>query len=109
MPPEHRAKQFMPFAAVKGLNEALAEKETLYGQKVKFAEDAADDINRILSSVVPGSSVEIAYYSGSEYTAAAGEIIYIDTVKRRLGISGDNVNFDDIISISLPDDIPWND
>ncbi len=107
MPPAHRAKQFMPFAAVKGLGAALAEKETAYAPRIKLAEDAEDDVNRMLSGLFPGSFAQISYYAFDECKTAEGEILYIDTIKRRLGINGENVNFSDIISVCVPDDIPY--
>lgn len=44
MPVAERAKQFMPFAAVKGLNEALSKKENELSlvQKAELLEDMVD-------------------------------------------------------------------
>lgn len=40
----NRAKQFMPFAALKGLPEALAEKEKLREEELKQEKTPYDDI-----------------------------------------------------------------
>ncbi len=39
---ENRAKQFMPFDALKGFREALAEKERLTASKRKLSEERKD-------------------------------------------------------------------
>lgn len=40
-----RAKQFLPFDALKGLQEAIREKEVEYEEKRDLAEDTLNDLN----------------------------------------------------------------
>ena len=49
-----RAKQFMPFAALKGFNEALLEKEKIKVDKIYLCEDAIILIDNILKSLKIG-------------------------------------------------------
>lgn len=44
MPVEERAKQFMPFSALKGLDEALREQEIIAEENVKTETVKEDDI-----------------------------------------------------------------
>lgn len=104
MPPAHRAKQFMPFSAVKGLQEALLKKERPYLDKNEIAEDAADVLNNALMGLMPGMRAVIAYYAGTEYRTASGEILYIDGIKRRMKIGENEIFFNDIVSISSDGD-----
>ena len=43
---QDRAKQFLPFAALKGLPEALAEKERVVVPKIILTEDMSEELNR---------------------------------------------------------------
>lgn len=43
MPIEDRAKQFMPFAALKGLPDALAAKEKITVPKTELSEEMAEE------------------------------------------------------------------
>ncbi len=99
MPSAHRAKQFMPFSAVKGLQEALSEKERPYQTKNEIAEDAADSLNLALMELMPGMRADIAYYTGGEYRTQTGDILSIDGIRQRLLLGDTEIFFDDIISI----------
>ena len=46
MPIADRAKQFMPFAALKGLPEALAAKEKILVQKVELSPEMEEELDR---------------------------------------------------------------
>ena len=46
MPRQDRAKQFMPFAALKGLPEAIAKKERITVRKIELSECMAEELNR---------------------------------------------------------------
>ena len=46
--PIERAKQFMPFDALKGFKEAIKEKENIIVDKIALCEDAIIEINNIL-------------------------------------------------------------
>ena len=50
MPIEDRAKQFMPFAALKGLPEALAAKEKTTVPKIELSEETAEETDQTIPS-----------------------------------------------------------
>ena len=54
-----RAKQFMPFAALKGLEEEIALAEFRPVDKVEFCDDAAEELDRRLREVRPGDMVSL--------------------------------------------------
>ena len=62
MPPSRRAKQFTMFDTLKGLKEALAAKERLPEPRKELAQDAAEELNRLLCSLNKGTSVTVVYY-----------------------------------------------
>lgn len=67
-----RAKQFMPFAALKGFNEALLEKEKIKVDKIYLCEDAIILINNTLKSLKIGDMVKVVYYKNDEYIELTG-------------------------------------
>ena len=55
MPVEDRAKQFMPFAALKGLPDALAARERIIVPKTELSEEMAQELDaseRLLPSSI---------------------------------------------------------
>ena len=62
MSPSQRAKQFMPFAAVKGLEEAIAREEQglKRGERPEFGEEK---VNAILCRLRKGMNISVLVYS----------------------------------------------
>ena len=59
-----RAKQFAPFSALKGLEEALAEKEREYEPQAELSDDAAEELDRCLRELQKGTGVTGKYFRG---------------------------------------------
>ena len=76
MPIAHRAKQFMPFSALTGLEAALKAKEREMGliEKPELSEEMADEINSVLVGLEAGDRVEIDYFRDGEILSVNGEI-----------------------------------
>ena len=53
MPQADRAKQFMPFDAVRGLREALAEKERILVPKKELSEEKKEELDYLLKEIQP--------------------------------------------------------
>lgn len=62
MPASRRAKQFAPFDALKGLKEAIAEKERIPTPRRILAEDALAELNQKISQLRKGTIVTVVYY-----------------------------------------------
>ena len=64
-----RAKQFLPFAALKGFEEALRkkEKELESISKYSLSEDRIDNIIRKLNSITNNDLVSIKYFNNNRY------------------------------------------
>lgn len=101
MPISERAKQFAPFAAVGGLDAALAKKEKEHSRKarIEIMEDEAAGINAKLSELYVGEFAEIIYYNRGHYVTVSGEVQLIDVRRRLLVIDGREVHFKDLYSI----------
>ena len=96
-----RAKQFMPFAALKGYYELIREKEKVIVPRRELAEDSAAELSENISRVKKGSMIKLVYYHNGEYIKAHGLVSEIDFTFRRLKLVKTDINFDDIFSLEL--------
>lgn len=94
-----RAKQFLPFDALKGLQNALREKEVEYVDKIELAEEKVDEISLKLQSIKIGDNISIIYYSNSQYRKSIGNVFNINILKRYIIVNNIQINFIDILSI----------
>lgn len=99
---EDRAKQFMPFAALKGYEEALRKKEQIQEPRIVLGEDGAEMLDRKLRRVTAGDEVRVRHYWKHRYVEYEGRVLKIMTVQRRLKLSGGvEIKFDDIADIDV--------
>ena len=98
---EERAKQFMPFDALKGLREALEKKEqeSLREDKRELSEEDCQKISFLLNKIAKGVVVKVEYFSFGRYLKKQGEIQKIDKVKEFMEIDQEKIYFDDVYSI----------
>ena len=61
-----RAKQFLPFDALKGFEQALREKEIEYEDKKELSEDTLQELNNKFNQVENGKYVELKYYKNGK-------------------------------------------
>lgn len=101
MPVKMRAKQFAMFDAMKGLTEAIAEKERQYTNKKDLSEDRVNEINDILCELQPGDDVEVGYYCqyGKTYRKVTGVLRKIDCYWKTVVIESTTISFGEIDSI----------
>lgn len=100
---EDRAKQFAPFDALKGLREALREKEIEHERKQKkeLSEEAAQEIQSVLLKIKKGDKVKISCYESGYYITVEGLISKINYVYRYIVIGEGKVFFDDIYELKI--------
>ncbi len=94
-----RAKQFMPFSALKGLDEALAKKEQEFVYRRETGDDEARVINEILSKLKLHDKVCITYYEAGKNKSVSGEVERLDKALLVLEIDKTTILFNDILSI----------
>ncbi len=101
MPASRRAKQFSPFDALKGLKEAIAEKERRPTSRRILAEDAQAELNQQLSQLRKRTMVTVVYYCTyeQEYHQITGAVVSVDTYWRLLQIGNVTIDFSDIEEI----------
>lgn len=103
MPIADRAKQFLPFAAVKGLPEALAKKEKVAISKVEVSEELAMELDEKMHRIKNGATVTVTYFESDAYVKLTGKVIHIDTVFHTLQIDESIIPMDDILDFILID------
>lgn len=95
-----RARQFLPFDALKGLNEALRSKEIEYEDRKDLSEEEEEKISNILLSLESGNNIRVKYYYRRQYILLKGIIKKIDPIKKQiLFIDESIIQFNDIIEI----------
>lgn len=96
---EERAKQFMPFAALKGYPAALRKKEKIVVPKVQLSEEAAEDLDFKMRQVQKNDMITVIYFNKNEYLKVTGLVSRIDKTARILKVVRTKINFDDIYDI----------
>ena len=101
MPIKMRAKQFAMFDALKGLTEAIAEKERQSTPKRILAENRINEISFQLSKIQKGDEIQVVYYCDccKQYCHISGIVMKVDSFWKTLQINEVVIDFDDIYSI----------
>ncbi len=97
-----RAKQFMPFAALKGYDEAIRLHERCTMQKTILGEDAQAELDEKLRRLHKGCRVSVVHYCDMEYMDSTGTISKLDTDRRFIVLDKLRINIDDILDVSFP-------
>ena len=108
----NRAKQFMPFAALKGYYEIIKERSRIYEEKKELSEDEAAVLSDKIASIEKGKIIKITYYKEFDrgegyipegafgaYVTAEGMVSEINTVTRTVTVVKTVIPFDDILDI----------
>lgn len=99
MPVSDRAKQFMPFVALKGLEEALAAKEKIVVPKIELSPEMEEELDQKMHLLEKGKVVTIIYFCKDEYLKKTGMVARIDVTSRILQIVNTKISFDDILDV----------
>ena len=96
----NRAKQFMPFDALKGFREALAEKERVLVNRKEFSEEQKEELNRKLCQLQKMDMVTVEFFRNGQYVNLTGILTKIDMHRRSILIGDTEIFFDDIADLS---------
>lgn len=101
MPVSERAKQFAPFAALKGLPEALAAKEKVRVPRRVLSEESEEELNARLVSLERGQIVTAVYYDPTEqeYLQLTGMVAKVDAYERVLQIVAEKIPFAELFEV----------
>lgn len=98
-----RAKQFMPFVALRGFEALLAAVARPKEAWVELSEDQIDELNTVLQSVRCGEWVRIVYYNKQKYTELIGVVDMINEQLQILSVQGIVISFRHIKELNMYD------
>lgn len=101
MPVSKRAKQFMPFSALKGMDELMRLKEIPVYEKRILSDDEAENVNDVLKRLEKGNDIKISYFTNGSLISETGTVTEISEVFRYLRTDEKKVFFDDICEIAV--------
>lgn len=98
-----RAKQFMPFAALKGYEEAIREREHIVIERSELSEERLDELDNVFRLLKEGDIAACIYYNSNEecYIKVTGMVSKIDIDSRVLKIVNKRIEFDDIYDLEI--------
>ena len=97
----NRAKQFMPFDALKGLKEEIKRREIIKENKKILSKEQNNYLDNIIKSLKKNNLVKIKYYKELNYIETIDKIKKIDNIYKKIYLSNTIINFDDIITIKI--------
>lgn len=95
-----RAKQFMPFDALKGFKEAIKERQRIIVSKKELTLDDIDNLNYKFTQIKKGKVIKVIHYNKGDYVETTGILTKLNTEDRILTIVKTKIKFDDILDIS---------
>lgn len=98
-----RAKQFMPFDALKGLREELKKREEKYLKEPKKELDDQKKmkLSQRIAVLKKGDEIKIVFYYDGHYIELNDTIQAINTAYKYLKICDNKIAFDDLYDIEL--------
>ena len=94
-----RAKQFMPFEALKGFREALEEKEKIEVIKKDLSEEIKEELSLKLNSLEIGDKIKVIFYKNKEYKQIKGSLKEVNRYQRYIVVENKKIQMDNIFKI----------
>ena len=94
-----RARQFLPFDALKGFKEAIKERQKIKVEKPELSEEMAIELSFKLNQVKKGMIVKIVHYDNEEYIETFGMVSEFSEVFNYLKIVKKKILFENILDI----------
>lgn len=96
-----RAKQFMPFAALRGYYDIIKNCERIKEPKRELLDKEAEEISDKINEIKKGMLIKIKYYNVDTYDEITGIVSEIDKNYKVLSIIKTKIKFCDILSIQI--------
>ena len=94
-----RAKQFMPFSALKGYYDFIYEREKVSMPKKDLSEDECAVLSSKLAAIKKGQVLKVIYYRDGEYVKQVGCVSKVDFTFRKLTLVKTEIDFDDVYDV----------
>ena len=97
---QERAKQFIPFDALKGLQEAYRKKEIEIEERKNLSEESKYELDEVFHKINIGDTIKLRYYNKTNYINETKKLKKIDKKNKLLIFENDvKIKISDIISI----------
>jgi len=98
-----RAKLFAPFDAMKGLKEALRDREERHARVARheISDEQAEENSRVILKLERGMLVEVYCHDNFHDVVIRGRVTGLDMARKMLSLDGENILFDDIYAVSI--------
>ena len=94
-----RARQFLPFDALKGFKEAIKERQKVKVDKIELSEEMAEELSYKLNQVKKGMIIKVIHYDNEEYIETFGIVSEFDETFNYLKIVKTKILFENILDI----------
>lgn len=94
-----RAKQFMPFAALRGYYDLVADAARYREDKRDLLSDRQDQLDAVLGSLKQGDYITVCHYHEDIYQTTTGTLDAINELDKTLVVNGISIRADDVYSI----------
>lgn len=96
-----RARQFLPFDALKGFKDLIKEVERVKVNKKELTEENIEKLSKTILSLEKGMMVKVIYFEQDEYLKLEGIVSKIDITNRFIMIVKKRISLDDIFEIEV--------
>lgn len=101
-----RAKQFTPFAALKGFEDGIHEQEIKYEEKRILPEEKLEELDRTLRMLKEGMEVEVEYFAENPEKPGKGSYIaktgWVEAISRQeIQICAEKIPLEAISGLSM--------
>lgn len=91
----------MPFAALKGYEEALREKERIIVEKKELSEERKEELDIEFQKVQRGVMVEVEFFQKDAYIHLEGMVSQVDRSARYICVVNQKILIDDIYMLDV--------
>lgn len=101
---EERAKQFLPFDALKGLREELKKREDslLKVEKKELSDERKEELSYALAGVEKDRSVRVIFYYDGQYYEVTGKAENVDYARKYVQVGEKRIPFNDLYALEFP-------
>ena len=104
---QERAKQFVPFDAMKNLQEALRDREERHSrvERHEICDEQQERNSCVIAQIIKGEKVEISYYCAFHDVIKEGIVNEVSIPFRYLKLNNERIPFENIYEIMITDKV----
>ena len=95
----NRAKQFMPFAALKGYYDLIQARQRIVQPRHELTDEERLRVSEKLAQVKRRTMIKVTHYDTDAYVTTTGMVADIDFAGRTIAIVKRHIAFDDILDV----------